>query len=68
LHVNNGLTGRMKVDVFTTGGVLVKEFIIAKTTTVLDMPLSLEGMQPGDYFLVATIGNWRRTLKLVKLQ
>jgi hypothetical protein len=68
LHVNNDLTGRMKVDVYTTGGVLLKEFVIAKTTTVLDTPLSLEGMQPGDYFLVATLGNWRRTLKLVKLQ
>ncbi|HUB62143.1 MAG TPA: PKD domain-containing protein, partial [Puia sp.] len=68
LHVNNDLTGRMKVDVFTTGGVLLKEFVIAKTTTILDTPLSLEGLQPGDYFLAATLGNWRRTLKLVKLQ
>jgi len=27
----------------------------------------LEGLKPGDYFLVATIGTWRRTLKMVKL-
>jgi len=33
----------------------------------MDTPLSLEGLQPGDYFLVATVGTWRRTLKLVKL-
>jgi pimeloyl-ACP methyl ester carboxylesterase len=66
LHVNNANTGRMKVDVFTTGGVLVREILIAKTTTELDTPLSLEGLLPGDYFLVATVGNWRRTLKLVK--
>lgn len=67
LHVNNGATGRMKVDIVTTGGALVTEFVITKTTTELDTPLTLEGLKPGDYFLVATIGNWRRTLKLVKL-
>jgi hypothetical protein len=66
LHVNNPVTGRMKVDIITAGGVLVREFVITKTTTELDTPLSLEGLQPGDYFLVATVGNWRRTLKLIK--
>jgi pimeloyl-ACP methyl ester carboxylesterase len=67
LHVNNAVTGRMKVDVYNAGGVLVREIVITKTTTELDTPLSLEGLLPGDYFLVATIGNWRRTLKMVKL-
>jgi hypothetical protein len=67
LHVNNTAFGRMKVDIVTAGGVLVREFVITKTTTELDQPLSLEGLQPGDYFLVATVGTWRRTLKLVKL-
>jgi hypothetical protein len=67
LHVNNTGTGRMKVDVFTAGGALVREFILAKTTTEMDTPLSLGDLKPGDYFLVATIGTWRRTLKLVKL-
>jgi hypothetical protein len=67
LHVNNASTGRMKVDIYTAGGVLMREIIIAKTTSEMDTPLSLEGLQPGNYFLVATVGTWRRTLKLVKL-
>jgi pimeloyl-ACP methyl ester carboxylesterase len=67
LHVNNANTGRMKVDIFTAGGVLMREIVIAKTTSEMDTPLSLEGLQPGDYFLVATVGTWRRALKLVKL-
>jgi pimeloyl-ACP methyl ester carboxylesterase len=67
LHVNNANTGRLKVDIVTAGGVLVREFVITKTTTELDTPLTIENLLPGDYFLVATIGTWRRTLKLVKL-
>ena len=67
LHVNNTATGRMKIDIVTAGGVLVREFVMTKTTNELDTPLSIDGLQPGDYFLVATIGTWRRTLKLVKL-
>jgi hypothetical protein len=67
LHVNNANTGRMKIDIVTAGGVLVREFVITKTTTELDTPLTIENLLPGDYFLVATIGTWRRTLKLVKL-
>jgi hypothetical protein len=68
LHVNNTNTGRMKVDVFTAGGVLLKEFVLDKTSTVLETPLSLSDVKPGDYFVVAVIGNWRKTLKIVKLQ
>lgn len=67
LHVNNANTGRMKIDIVTAGGVLVQEFVITKTTTELDTPLTIANLLPGDYFLVATIGTWRRTLKLVKL-
>jgi hypothetical protein len=67
LHVDNTSTGRMKVDIVTAGGLLLKEFVIMKTTTVLEVPLSLEGLKAGDYILVATIGNWRHSLKLVKL-
>ncbi|HLI92647.1 MAG TPA: T9SS type A sorting domain-containing protein, partial [Puia sp.] len=67
LHVHNANTGRLKVDIVTAGGVLVKEFVIPKTTPEFDIRLSLAGLKPGDYFLVATIGNWRHSIKLVKL-
>ena len=67
LHVNNLNIGRMKVDIFTAGGVPAKEFILAKTTVEMDTPLSLADLKPGTYFLVATIGNWRRTLKVIRL-
>ncbi len=67
LHVNNPNTGRMKVDFYAAGGTLAKEYILAKTTIELDMPLSLADLKPGTYFLVATINNWRRTLKVIRL-
>jgi pimeloyl-ACP methyl ester carboxylesterase len=66
LHVNNPLTGRMKVDVFSQTGNLVREFVLTKTTAEMDTPLSLDGVAPGDYVVVATIGNWRRSRKLLK--
>lgn len=66
LHVDNANTGRMKVDVYNSGGTIVKEFILAKTTAVFDVQLSLAELRSGNYFLVTTVGNWRRTLKLVK--
>ena len=66
-HLNVPITGRLKVDVFSPSGNLVKEFILTKTTTEMDTPLSLDGLAPGDYILVAAIGNWRQTRKLVKI-
>jgi hypothetical protein len=66
LHVNNAITGRMKVDVFNQTGSFVREFVLTKTTIEMDTPLSLDGLAPGDYVLVATIGNWRRSKKLLK--
>lgn len=66
-HVNNPMTGRMKVDVFSQTGSLVREFILIKTTSEMDTPLSLDGLTPGSYVLVATIGNWRRSRQLLKL-
>jgi hypothetical protein len=66
LHVNNANTGRMKVDVLNSGGMLVKEFILAKTTTVFETQLSLVELRSGNYFIVTTIGSWRQTVKLVK--
>jgi hypothetical protein len=56
----------MKVDVFNQTGTLVREFVLAKTTIEMDTPLSLDGVAPGDYVVVATIGNWRRSKKLLK--
>ncbi len=67
-HVNNPMTGRMKVDVFNQTGVQVKEFVLTKTTIEMDVPLSVEGLAPGEYILVSTIGNWRKTLKMMKFQ
>jgi len=29
--------------------------------------LSLDGLAPGDYVVMATIGNWRQSRKLLKL-
>ncbi|HTR30938.1 MAG TPA: hypothetical protein VMH27_16825 [Puia sp.] len=66
LHVNNPLTGRMKVDFFTSAGGFVREFVVAKTTPEMDSPLALGGMAPGDYVVVATIGSWRQSRKLLK--
>jgi len=66
LHVNNALTGRMRVDVFTQSGGLVREFVLTKTMSEMDTPLALDGMAPGDYVVVATIGNWRQSRKLLK--
>ena len=66
-HVNNPLTGRMKVDVFTPTGGFVREFVLTKTTPEMDTPLALDGLAPGDYVVVATIGNWRQSRKLLKL-
>ena len=67
-HVNNSLTGRMKVNVFSQTGMLIKEFVLTKTAMEMDEQLSLDGVQPGGYFLVATIGNWRKTVKVMKFQ
>jgi pimeloyl-ACP methyl ester carboxylesterase len=65
-HVNNAMIGRMKVDIFSQTGSLVKEFVLTKTTIETDVPLSLDGLTPGDYILVATVGNWRQSRKLLK--
>lgn len=65
-HVNNPITGRMKVDVFNQTGSLMREFVLTKTTTEMDTPLSIEGLASGDYVVVVTIGNWRRSKKLLK--
>jgi len=67
LHVNNLITGRMKVDVFNQSGSFIREFILTKTTIEMDTPLSLDGLAPGDYVVMATIGNWRQSRKLLKL-
>jgi hypothetical protein len=60
------MIGRMKVDIFSQTGSLVKEFVLTKTTIEMDVPLSLDGLTPGDYILVATVGNWRQSRKLLK--
>jgi hypothetical protein len=56
----------MKVDVFSQTGSLVREFVLTKTTIEMDTLLSLDGVAPGDYVVVATIGSWRRSRKLLK--
>ena len=66
-HVNNPMIGRMKVDILCQNGSLVKEFVLTKTTIEMDTPLSLDGLASGDYVVVVTIGNWRRSRKLLKL-
>lgn len=65
-HVNNPYTGRMKVDVYSDAGYLMKEIVLTKSTTEMDTPLSLDGLRPGGYIVVATMDNWRRSMKLLK--
>ena len=65
-HVNNPITGRMRVDVFNQTGSVIREFVLTKTTMEMDTPLSVEGLASGDYVVVVTIGNWRRSKKLLK--
>jgi hypothetical protein len=67
LSVNNTYTGMIKVQIVNSGGVLVKEFVIPKNSQLLQTPLSIEELRPGNYFLAAWLGKWRRTVKIVKL-
>ena len=66
LQISNPYTGRMKVDLFNQTGALVKEFVLTKPAVDLDSQLSLDGLTPGGYILVATIGSWRRSWQLLK--
>jgi len=67
LHISNPFTGRMKVDLFSQNGAMVKEFVLTKSAIEMDTQLSLDGLTPGGYILVATIGSWRRSWRLLKL-
>jgi poly(3-hydroxybutyrate) depolymerase len=67
LHISNPFTGRLKVDLFSQNGALIKEFVLTKPAIEMDTQLSLEALSPGGYILVATIGSWRRSWRLLKL-
>lgn len=67
LRVANELTGTMKVRLLNTAGAVQKQFSLSKTNSgPVQTYLSLSGMAPGEYVLTVNMGNWTKSIKLIK--
>ncbi|HEY0068085.1 MAG TPA: carbohydrate-binding protein, partial [Flavisolibacter sp.] len=68
LKVSSPLTGTMQVQVVDMNGSVAKQFNLQKLSAGTSQSyLSVQGLAKGEYLLRVQLGQWTRTVKLVKL-
>ena len=58
MQVNNGYTGKMKVQIVDVNGTIIKELEFTKNQNSLQTNLSINGLAGGTYIIRVTIGSW----------
>jgi poly(3-hydroxybutyrate) depolymerase len=67
LKVSSPLTGTMQVQVVNMNGAVQKQYSLQKSAGVSQSYLSAQGLAKGEYLLRVQIGQWTKTVKLIKL-